>query len=102
MTDPLVYLANRDATDEKESIHTHYNDDIKLVLDSPSLVGRTSEERGEAEKIITLAPLRLADGQLYIDLALIGDFVDDVTAAASGVPVGGIYLNGSTLKIRVT
>jgi hypothetical protein len=102
MTDPLVYLANRDATDEKESIHTHYNDDIKLVLDSPSLVGRTSEERGEAEKIIALAPLRLADGQLFIDLALIGNFADDAAAAAGSVPVGGIYRTGSVLKIRVT
>ena len=33
MTDPAIYMANRDVTDEKEGIHTHYNDDIKFELD---------------------------------------------------------------------
>jgi hypothetical protein len=102
MTDPLVYLANRDATDEKESIHTHYNDDIKLVLDGHSLPGNSRDERGEAEKIVARAPLRLANGELFIDLTLIGNFANDAAAANGGVPVGGIYRDGSTLKIRVT
>ena len=100
MSDPVVAMANRDATREMEGIHTHYNDDIKFEVDS--LVGRTSAQRGPPEKIVAAVPLKLADGQLFIDLALIGDFVDDVVAAAGGVPVGGIYRYGSTLKIRVT
>jgi hypothetical protein len=31
VADPLVYLANRNATEAKESIHTHYDDDIMIV-----------------------------------------------------------------------
>lgn len=101
MTKPLVYLANRDATDQKEAIHTHYNDDIKTEVDSPSLVGRTSPDCGEAEKVVPQAPLKLADGELFIDLDLIGNFPDDAAAAGGGVPVGGIYRSGSVLRIRV-
>jgi hypothetical protein len=101
MTDPLVYLTNRDVTDKKEAIHTHHNDDIKIEVDSKSLVGRTDPERGAAQKIVVAAPLVLRDGQLFIDIALIGDFADDGAAAAGGVPIGGIYRGGSALKIRV-
>jgi hypothetical protein len=37
VADPLVYLANRDVTEAKESIHTHYNDDItRLTSDRES------------------------------------------------------------------
>jgi hypothetical protein len=43
VADPLVYLANRDATEAKESIHTHYNENIAIVDNSPSLVGHTDE-----------------------------------------------------------
>lgn len=119
MTDPVVQMANRTATDLKEAIHTHYNDDIQFDVDSPSLVGRTEEGRGPPQKIAVVAPLNLADrqlsldlvmaaplkleeGQLFIDLTLIGDFPSDVAAAAGGVPIGGIYRNGSDLRIRTT
>jgi hypothetical protein len=119
MTDPVVEMANRDATDEMEGIHTHYNDDIKFEVDSPSLVGRTDEGRGPPQKIAVVSPLMLADrqlsldlvmaaplkleeGQLFIDLALIGDFPGDAAAAAGGVPIGGIYRTGSDLRIRTT
>ena len=88
-------------------------------MDSPSLVGRTEEGRGPPQKIavvspLTLAdcqlsldlaasaPLKLAEGQLSIDLALIGNYANDVAAAAGGVPIGGIYRNGSDLRIRTT
>ena len=70
-------------------------------MDSKSLVGRTDPERGAAQKIVVAAPLVLRDGQLFIDIALIGDFADDGAAAAGGVPIGGIYRGGSALKIRV-
>ena len=36
-----------------------------------------------------------AGGTLY-------DAVDDTAAASGGVPVGGIYRDGSTLKVRVS
>ena len=31
-----------------------------------------------------------------------GNYVNDAAAAAGGVPVGGLYRNGSVLMIRVT
>lgn len=34
-------------------------------------------------------------------ISSIGDYVDDAAAAAGGVPVGGVYRNGSALMIRV-
>lgn len=37
-----------------------------------------------------------------IDLANLVDAADDTAAAALGVPVGGLYRNGSILKVRVS
>lgn len=34
-------------------------------------------------------------------LSTIGNYVDDAAAATGGVPVGGMYRDGSTLKVRV-
>jgi hypothetical protein len=48
------------------------------------------------------APFKLAESQLSIDLALIGNYANDVAATAGGVPIGGIYRNGSELPIRTT
>jgi hypothetical protein len=80
MTDPEVYLANREVTDLKESIHTHHNDDIKMVVDSPSLVGRTDEGRGLAQKITVAAPLTLAGQQLSIDQSALEGQIADLNA----------------------
>jgi hypothetical protein len=101
MTDPAIYMANRDVTDEKEGIHTHYNDDIKFEVDSPSLVGRTHEGRGAAQKIVAVAPLTLANGQLSLDLGALGDYADDVAAEQAGVPMAGLYRSGGALRVRV-
>jgi hypothetical protein len=101
MTDPAIYMANRDVTDEKEGIHTHYNDDIKFELDSPSLVGRTDEGRGAAQKIVAVAPLTVANGQLSLDLGALGDHPDDAAAEQAGVPVAGLYRSGGALRVRV-
>lgn len=35
-------------------------------------------------------------------LAGLGNYADDTAASAGGVPVGGVYRNGSVLQIRVT
>lgn len=35
----------------------------------------------------------------FVDLP--GDYANDAAAAAGGVPVGGIYRNGSVLMVRV-
>ena len=101
MADPLVSLANRDATEAKESIHTHYDEDITIVDNSPSLVGRTDEGRGAAQKIVAVAPLTLANGQLSLDLGALGDYADDAAAEQAGVPVAGLYRSGGALRVRV-
>jgi hypothetical protein len=88
-------------TDEKEGIHTHYNDDIKFELDSPSLVGRTDEGRGAAQKIVAVAPLTLPNGQLSLDLGALGDYADDVAAEQAGVLMAGLYRSGGALRVRV-
>ena len=43
-----------------------------------------------------------ATGFVVLDVANMTDAADDTAAAAAGVPVGGIYKTGSTLKIRVS
>jgi hypothetical protein len=45
---------------------------------------------------------KLESGQLSLDLASIGNFANDSAAAAGGVPIGGIYCNGSDLRIRIS
>ena len=37
-----------------------------------------------------------------IALGSLGNHADDVAAAAAGVPVGGMYRNGSVLMVRVS
>jgi hypothetical protein len=37
-----------------------------------------------------------------IDRVALGDFADDTAAQAGGVPVGGLYRNGSQLMVRVS
>lgn len=37
-----------------------------------------------------------------ISIASVGNYANDAAAAAAGVPVGGVYRNGSVLQIRVT
>ena len=32
----------------------------------------------------------------------LGNYVDDVAAAAAGVPIGGLYRTASAVKVRVT
>lgn len=38
---------------------------------------------------------------IYVILNNISNYTDDTAAASGGVPVGGIYRNGSVLQIRV-
>lgn len=40
-------------------------------------------------------------GHVVLNLSNVRNFVSDATAAAAGVPVGGLYRNGSALQIRV-
>jgi hypothetical protein len=36
-----------------------------------------------------------------VNLANVRNFANDAAAAAGGIPVGGIYRNGSVVQIRV-
>jgi hypothetical protein len=58
------------------SIFSNFNDDMKLDVDSPSLVGRTDPERGPAQKITVQEPLVLEDGILSFDAAEIEDAIE--------------------------
>ena len=41
-------------------------------------------------------------GPLSLDVASLTDAADDAAAASAGVPVGGVYRNGSALMVRVS
>jgi hypothetical protein len=41
-------------------------------------------------------------GRVIIAIAGVGNYTSDANASAGGVPVGGLYRNGSALQIRVT
>ena len=41
-------------------------------------------------------------GGIVFDLGVMVEAHDDITAAAAGVPVGGIYRNGNLVAIRLT
>ena len=36
-----------------------------------------------------------------LSVGTLGNYADDTAAAAGGVPVGGLYRNGSTVMVRV-
>ena len=42
------------------------------------------------------------EGEQPIVRVTLGDYADDTAAAAGGVPVNGLYRNGSVLMVRVS
>lgn len=40
-------------------------------------------------------------GNLFLDVVVLGNYANDGAAATGGVPVGGLYRNGSVLMVRV-
>jgi len=44
----------------------------------------------------------VSSGSIIITPSDVSNFTNDTTAAAGGVPVGGLYRNGSVIQIRVT
>ena len=58
----------------------------------------------ESKNFVIKVPA-VADGTLSItkaDNSLLGNYANDAAAALGGVPVGGIYRNGSVLMQRVS
>lgn len=55
---------------------------------------------GDSELIVPLAGTVLVAE--HIGAQLLGNFANDAAAAAGGVPIEGLYRNGSVLMVRVT
>ena len=72
--DPKVFTPNSLKNDEigrplREAMFTNHNADMRIEVDSLSLVGRTAIGRGVAHKITAETPLKLEDRKLKVDLA---------------------------------
>jgi hypothetical protein len=63
-------------------------------------IGASEFERKVATAVNAL--LRRIDKLDGTTAATLSDYADDVAAAAGGVPVGGLYRNGSVVQVRVT
>lgn len=70
----------------------------------PETANRSDWARLAATEInrMSLAVERLSPLLPLTDPASLGDYADDTAAAAGGVPVGGFYRTGQTIKFRET
>ena len=62
-------------------------------------------DNADTSKNFVITTPAVADGTLSItkqNATLFGNYVNDAAAAVGGVPVGGIYRNGSVLMVRAT
>ena len=62
-------------------------------------------DNADISKNFVISVPAIADGTLSItkaDNSLLGNYANDAAAALGGVPVGGIYRNGSVLMQRVS
>ena len=60
-------------------------------------------DNADTSKNFVISVPAVADGTLSItkgDNSLFGNYANDGAAAAGGVPIGGIYRNGSVLMVR--
>ena len=65
---------------------------------------KLGDNADESKNFLIKVPA-VADGTLSItkaDNSLLGNYANDAAAALGGVPVGGIYRNGSVLMQRVS
>ena len=67
----------------------------------PAAIGLSGSEQLECVQAGTSAQVTTAQIKTYVT-APYGNFANATAAAAGGVPIGGIYRNGSVLMIRVT
>lgn len=72
-----------------------------IQIDNSSAATPTISAFGDSTNIdLQLSPK--GNGNVMIPIASVATYASDVAAAAGGVPVGGIYRNGSALQIRVS
>ncbi|HEY6617416.1 MAG TPA: hypothetical protein VIZ32_22970, partial [Vicinamibacterales bacterium] len=84
--DPKVFTPNSLKNDEigrplREALFTNHNADMRLEVDSLSLVGRTDIGRGIAHKITAEAPLKLENRKLKLDAATATPLMDSGAGA---------------------
>ena len=61
-------------------------------------------DNADTSKNFVISVPAVADGTISLTKesgALLGNFVNDAAAASGGVPVGGLYRNGSIVMVRV-
>ena len=66
----------------------------------PGVAEAPSDANTYGRHALTWQPILTAQNAQFVALPI--NAVDDATAAAAGVPVRGVYRNGSTLMIRVS
>lgn len=60
-------------------------------------------DNADTSKNFLISVPAVADGTLSLTKesgALLGNFVNDAAAASGGVPIGGLYRNGSIVMVR--
>lgn len=104
----IVLSPNGDFTNERT---LEVGAGIEMDITDDAVILRVADVVRSENYVVTMLPsdntvLNLpASGTLVStanDLALFGNYASDAAAAAGGVPVGGIYRNGSALQVRVT
>lgn len=102
----LVLSANGDFTNERVLI---VEDGIEADVTDESVTLRVKDVARTENFTVTLLPtdntvLNLPLSGTLVStlnaLALFGNYANDAGAAAGGVPVGGLYRNGSVVQIR--
>jgi hypothetical protein len=81
----VVCLTHRDEPDMMVALHTNYNVAFGLELQPHSLVGRSSDGVGMAERITVVAPLLLVDKTLILDTTFNDAQIADILARLSAV-----------------
>lgn len=67
------------------------------------LQGTKAASTGTGEgTLVELMRVRASDGIAVLPIANVGNYANDAAAQTGGVPVGGIYRNGSVLMIRAS
>lgn len=82
-----VSFFTKDGIDNGFTIGTNISDEIKLF----------SVQDDEADEVFSVTQL-----QVVMEKVVNYDYLDDASAEAAGIPIGGIYHTSGTLKIRLT
>jgi hypothetical protein len=107
----IVLSANGDFTNERvlevgDGINVEVTDSaVRLSVENVAMTEGypvTLIAQGMTELILPLTGTLVSSASPVVDIATVGDYADDTAAAAGGVPVGGVYRNGSALMVRAT